>query len=41
MILYPPATKNHLNLIAKENLVAPLLFHSLDPYEFLSLDKEK
>ena len=41
MILYPPATKNHLNLIAKENLVDPLLFNKLDPYEFLFLDKEK
>ena len=41
MILYPPATKNHLNLHAKENLVDPLLFKKLDPYEFLLLDKEK
>ena len=41
MILYPSSTKNHLNLIAKENLVSPHLFNKLGPYEFLFLDKEK
>ena len=41
VILYLPATKNHLNLIAKENLVSPHLFNKLGPYEFLFLDKEK
>ena len=40
MILYPPPTKNHLNLIAKENLIEPSLFNKLGPYEFLFLDKE-
>ena len=41
MILYPPSTKNHLNLIAKENLFPPHLFNKLGIYEFLFLDKEK
>ena len=41
MILYPPVTKNHLNLIAKENLIEPNLFNNLKPYEFLFLDKEQ
>ena len=40
MILYPPTTKNHLNLIAKENVIDPGLFDKLGPYEFLFLDKE-
>ena len=40
MILYPPTTKNHLNLIAKEHLIEPSLFHKLGPYEFLFLGKE-
>jgi len=40
MILYPPTTKNHLNLIAKENLIELSLFNELGPYEFLFLDKE-
>lgn len=40
MILYPPTTKNHLNLIAKENLIEPSLLNKLGPYEFLFLDKE-
>ena len=40
MILYPPTTKNHFNLIAKENLIEPPLFNKLGPYEFLFLDKE-
>lgn len=39
MILYPPTTKNHLNLIAKENLIEPYLFNKFGPYEFLFLDK--
>ena len=41
MILYPPTTKNHLNLIAKENLIEPSLFNKLGPYEFLFLNKEE
>ena len=41
MILYPPATRKHLDLIAKENLVDPNLFNKLVPFEFLFLDKEK
>ena len=41
MILYPPTTKTHLNLIGKENLIDPNLFEKLNPYEFLFLDKEK
>ena len=35
MILYPPTTKNHLNLIAKENLIDTSLFEQLKPFEFL------
>jgi len=41
MLLYPPSTKNHLNLIVKENLISPELFDKLGPYEFLFLGKEK
>ena len=41
MILYPPATKKHVELIAKENLIQPNLFNKLGPFEFLFLDKEK
>ena len=41
MILYPPATKKHVDLIAKENLIQPNLFNKLGPFEFLFLDKEK
>jgi len=41
MLLYPPSTENHLNLIAKENLISPELFDKLGPYQFLFLDKEK
>ena len=41
MILYPPATKKHVDLIAKENLFQPNLFQKLGPFEFLFLDKEK
>lgn len=37
---YPPTTKNHSSLIAKENLIEPSLFNKLGPYEFLFLDKE-
>ena len=40
MILYLPTTKNHLNLIAKENLIEPSLFNKLGPYEFLFLHNE-
>ena len=41
MILYTPPTKNHCNLIAKENMIDPRLFETLGPYEFIFLDKEK
>ena len=41
MILYPPATKKHVDLIAKENLFQPNLFQKLRQFEFLFLDKEK
>ena len=41
MILYPPATKKHVELIAKENLIQPNLFNKLGPFEFLFLNKEK
>ena len=41
MILYPPTTKNHSNLIAKENLIDAGLFDQLKPFEFLFLDKQK
>ena len=41
MILYTPPTKNHCNLIARENMIDPGLFKSLGPYEFLFVDKEK
>ena len=40
-ILYPPYTKNHSNLIAKENLIDASLFDQLKPFEFLFLDKKK
>ena len=35
MILYPPTTKNHKNLIAKENLIDTSLFDQFKPFEFL------
>ena len=41
MILYPPTTKNHSNLIAKENLINTKAFDNLKPFEFLLLDKKK
>ena len=41
MILYPPTTKNHSNLIAKENMIDTSLFDDLKPFEFLFLDKKK
>ena len=41
MILYPPETKRHYDLIAKENRIDPTLFDKLDPYEFLFLDKKR
>ena len=41
MILYPPTTKNHSNLIAKENMIDISLFDNLKPFEFLFLDKTK
>ena len=41
MILYPPSTKNHINLIAKENLIDAGFFDKLKPFEFLFLDKQK
>ena len=41
MIVYPPTTKNHSNLIAKENMIDTSLFDDLKPFEFLFLDKKK
>ena len=41
MILYTPPTKNHCNLIAREQMIDPGLFAKLGPYEFLFVDKEK
>ena len=41
MILYLPTTKNHSNLIAKENLIDTSLFDNLKPFEFLFLDKKR
>ena len=41
MILYTPPTRNHCNLIGKENMIDPDLFKKLGPYEFIFLDKEK
>ena len=40
MILYPPSTKNNLQMIARENLLNPNLFDKLKKYEFLFVDKE-
>ena len=40
MVLYPPKTKNHTNLIAKENNIDPNLFNKLGPHEFLFVDKK-
>ena len=41
MILYPPTTQNHKNLIAKENMIDTRAFDALKPFEFLFLDKKK
>lgn len=41
MILYPPPTKNHLNLIGKENIIDPKLFDKLGAYEFIFVDKNR
>ena len=41
MILYPPTTQNHKNLIAKENSLDTRAFDALKPFEFLFLDKKK
>ena len=41
VILYPPTTKNHSNLIAKENMIDTRVFNELKPFEFLFLDKKK
>ena len=41
MILYPPTTKNHSNLIAKENMIDVKAFDELKPFEFLFLDKKR
>ena len=41
MILYPPTTQNHKNLIAKENSLDTRVFDELKPFEFLFLDKKK
>ena len=40
MVLYPPSTKNNLQMIARENLLNPNLFDKLKKYEFLFVDKE-
>ena len=41
MVLYPPTTKNHKDLIAKENMIDTRAFDKLKPFEFLFLDKKK
>ena len=41
MILYPPTTQTHKNLIAKENMIDTRAFDELKPFEFLFLDKKK
>ena len=41
MILYPPTTQNHKNLIAKENMIDTRAFDALKPFQFLFLDKKK
>ena len=41
MILFTPPTKNHCNIIAKEQMIDPGLFAKLGPYEFLFVNKEK
>ena len=41
LILYPPTTQNHKNLIAKENFLDKTAFDALKPFEFLFLDKKK
>ena len=41
MILYPPTTQNHKNLIAKENSLDTRYFDQLKPFYFLFLDKKK
>ena len=41
MILYPPTTQNHKNLIAKENSLDTRYFDQLKPFDFLFLDKKK
>ena len=41
MILYPPATKKHVDLIAKENLIQPNLFNKLGPFEFCFLIRKR
>ena len=41
MILYPPTTQNHKNLIAKENSLDGAAFDALKPFEFLFLDKKR
>ena len=41
MILYPPQTINHRNLISRENQIDPKNFDYLKPFEFLFIDKNK
>ena len=41
MILYPPATTNHINLIARETMVDPSMFASFKPLEFLFVNRNK
>ena len=40
MILYAPSTKRHVDLIAKDNSVPPSGFSRLQPFEFVSVNKE-
>lgn len=37
-LLYPPTTKRHYDVIAKENRVRQEAFDTFEPYDFLSLD---
>ena len=41
MILYPPTTTKHINLIGKETMVDPEMFSQLKPFEFLFLNRNK
>ena len=41
MILYPPTTTKHINLIGKETMVDPEMFSQLKPFDFLFLNRNK